>query len=81
MNMKLSSRTLAKAAILTAAVGAITSAGVSLADPPFVVGCWRNIECLDVWRPVICSDGRVYSNDCYAYRACATGCVPYNAMR
>jgi hypothetical protein len=40
-------------------------------------GCPRNIECLDVWDPVICSDGVVYSNDCYAYRACATDCVPY----
>jgi hypothetical protein len=40
-------------------------------------GCPRNIECLDVWDPVICDNGIVYSNDCYAYRACATGCVPY----
>lgn len=40
-------------------------------------GCPRNIECLDVWDPVICSDGVVYSNSCYAYRACATGCTPY----
>ena len=40
-------------------------------------GCPRNINCLDVWKPVICSNGVVYSNDCYAYRACATGCVPY----
>lgn len=40
-------------------------------------GCPRNIECLDVWDPVICDNGVVYSNDCYAYRACATGCVPY----
>ena len=35
------------------------------------------IACLDVWDPVICSDGNVYSNSCYAYVACATGCVPY----
>jgi hypothetical protein len=34
------------------------------------------IQCLDVWNPVICSDGNVYSNACYAKRACATGCVP-----
>jgi len=41
-------------------------------------GCPRQgIYCLDVWRPVICSDGHVYSNDCYAYVACATGCQPY----
>lgn len=40
--------------------------------------CFRpGIYCLDVWRPVICSNGVVYSNSCYAYRACATGCVPW----
>jgi hypothetical protein len=38
-------------------------------------GCPRDIACPDVWDPVICSDGVVYSNACYAYRACATGCV------
>jgi len=32
--------------------------------------------CLDVWDPVICSNGVVYSNACYAARACATGCGP-----
>jgi hypothetical protein len=35
------------------------------------------IFCLDVWDPVICDDGNVYSNSCYAYVACATGCEPY----
>jgi hypothetical protein len=41
-------------------------------------GCPRQgIYCLDVWQPVICSNGVVYSNSCYAYVACATGCVPY----
>ncbi|MCO6438285.1 MAG: hypothetical protein J5J06_14415 [Phycisphaerae bacterium] len=41
-------------------------------------GCPRTgIYCLDVWDPVICDNGVVYSNDCYAYVACATGCVPY----
>ena len=41
-------------------------------------GCPRKgIYCLDVWQPVICSDGHVYSNSCYAYVACATGCQPY----
>lgn len=32
--------------------------------------------CPDVWRPVICSDGNVYSNLCYASCAGAWGCVP-----
>lgn len=36
--------------------------------------CPRDIYCLDVWDPVICDDGNIYSNSCYAYRACATGC-------
>lgn len=34
------------------------------------------IFCLDVWDPVVCDDGKVYSNQCYADRACATGCEP-----
>lgn len=32
------------------------------------------VYCLDVWDPVTCSNGVTYSNACYAYRACATGC-------
>lgn len=40
------------------------------------IGCGPKY-CLDVWNPVICSNGQVYSNSCYAARACATGCVPY----
>ena len=36
--------------------------------------CPRNIMCPDYWDPVICDDGQIYSNACYAYRACATGC-------
>jgi hypothetical protein len=38
---------------------------------------WSDLNCLDVWIPVICNDGVIYSNACYAMRACATGCVPY----
>ena len=34
-------------------------------------------ECPDVWDPVICSNGQVYSNYCYASKAKATGCVPF----
>ena len=33
--------------------------------------------CPDVWKPVICSNGQVYSNGCYASLAGASGCVPY----
>lgn len=34
------------------------------------------IFCMDVWDPVVCDNGKTYSNQCYADRACATGCVP-----
>lgn len=40
-------------------------------------GCPRDILCADVYDPVICDDGQVYGNACYAFRECATGCVPY----
>jgi hypothetical protein len=39
-------------------------------------GCFRNVYCQDVWNPVLCPDGQIYSNSCYAYRACQTNCVP-----
>ena len=35
------------------------------------------VMCPDVWDPVICDDGQVYSNACYAWVWCATGCEPY----
>ena len=34
--------------------------------------------CEAIYAPVICSDGVVYDNRCYADAACATGCQPYN---
>ena len=38
--------------------------------------CFRpDIQCLDVYDPVTCSNGVTYSNGCYAYLACATGCT------
>jgi hypothetical protein len=40
----------------------------------------EGIGCTDIYNPVICSNGQVYSNGCYAYIACATGCVPYGAV-
>ena len=40
-------------------------------------GCNPGTFCPDVYSPVICSNGHVYSNGCYAAKACATGCVPY----
>lgn len=42
--------------------------------------CNKGIYCLDVWDPVTCPNGQTYSNDCYARRACQTGCWPSGAM-
>jgi hypothetical protein len=38
----------------------------------------EGIFCPTYYDPVICSDGQVYSNACFANVACATGCVAYN---
>lgn len=40
-------------------------------------GCPRDILCADIYDPVICDDGQIYGNACYAFQQCATGCVPY----
>jgi hypothetical protein len=34
--------------------------------------------CEAIYAPVICSNGVIYDNRCYADAACATGCQPYN---
>jgi len=64
-------------AVVVVALVLVTTAEAKKPGGGIIGGCPRDIYCLDVWDPVICSDGIVYSNDCYAYRACATGCVPY----
>jgi hypothetical protein len=33
--------------------------------------------CPQIYAPVICSNGKVYPNQCYADRAHAKDCVPY----
>lgn len=55
---------------------AATATVALAAGPRGGFGCGPRY-CLDVWRPVICPNGQVYSNDCYAARACQTGCVPW----
>jgi hypothetical protein len=58
---------------------ALAAAALSAPAPSqaVIVGCGQGYECLDVWRPVICPNGQVYSNSCYASKACQTNCVPY----
>ena len=33
--------------------------------------------CAAIYAPVICSNGVIYDNRCYADADCATGCQPY----
>lgn len=71
-----------RTALVAGILGVVAAATVSLADPiPFPGGCRRGGECPDVYAPVICDNGRIYSNACVAHRACATGCVPYAEVR
>ncbi|GEM_PF-550802 len=71
---------LTKAAMVVGVTGVIASTAVTLAAPPRAgSGCpRRGIYCLDVYSPVDCTDRfgnpATYSNSCYAYIACATGC-------
>jgi hypothetical protein len=66
---KLLSR-LGSALVLVAAVSAISIG--SSAEARRFCGFFY---CLDVWDPVLCPDGNVYGNSCYAARACQTNCV------
>jgi hypothetical protein len=36
-----------------------------------------NPICYQIYKPVICSNGKVYTNQCYADADCAKSCVPY----
>ena len=60
--------------VVTLAFGALATS--SFAGKPGGGG-GGGFECPDVWNPVICSNGVVYSNGCYASKAGATGCVPF----
>lgn len=63
-------------ALSAACVIGVLSAATGNARPIGPSPC-PQVECPDVWNPVICPNGRVYSNLCYATRACQTGCVAY----
>lgn len=77
--MNTTARTLSKWSLVAGVVALAATATITLAGRPGSGGgngCPRNIVCTDHMDPVICSDGVTYANPCYAYRACATGCVP-----
>lgn len=55
-------------ALVVVAGGVMSSAVEALSGPPV---------CPQIYAPVICSNGKVYPNQCYADRAHARDCVPY----
>lgn len=77
MKKRVSSLLMAMFAVAISGV-MLTGADAFAKRPGFIVACpFWNIYCLDVWDPVICEDGNVYSNDCYALRACQFDCEPW----
>lgn len=61
---------IALALVLTAGALAVSKPSEAVSNCPR-----KGILCPDVYDPVTCSNGKTYSNSCYAYVACATGCV------
>lgn len=63
---------LALASILTA--GSIAAATPAMANHG---GCHKNPNpiCPAIFDPVVCDNGKTYSNSCFAAADCATGCV------
>ena len=64
-----------KSVVLLAAIAAMAFTTSAFAAKPGG-GCNRNVRCPLVWAPVICDDGKTYSNQCFADKACGTGCEP-----
>ena len=78
--MKLNVRHLGRGA-LAASVAAVCVLGVDAATSP--AEARPPFACPDVWAPVKCPNGLIYSNSCYAKLAGQTGCVqvdPYNPL-
>ena len=67
-----------KVAFAIALTGAICAGSASTASAKCKPN--PNAICPEIYSPVICSNGHVYSNQCFADAACATGCVPYNQV-
>lgn len=71
-------RLLPKLALALALSGVVSVGAVSTAQAKCKPN--PNAICPFIYSPVICSNGQVYSNQCFADAACATGCVPYNQV-
>lgn len=62
---------------VTLALGSLSVAPVSEAKPKCPTS---GIICTTQYDPVICANGKVYSNACFATADCAVGCVPYGVV-
>lgn len=58
----------------TLAVGSLAMATSSEAKPKCPTS---GIICTTQYDPVICANGKIYGNACFALADCAVGCVPY----
>jgi len=66
MNKKLIARLSGLALVVFA--GGVLATATQAGGPPL---------CPDLYAPVICSNGKIYPNQCYADRAKAKNCRPY----
>lgn len=64
-------RLLALAVVVGSVAVAIASMSVASAGPAV---------CPQIYAPVICDNGKVYPNQCYADRHHAQNCVPYDGL-
>lgn len=74
--MKLSMKKVSMLGLAVAVTTIGATASVALGGFALSAKCGPD-ACLDVWRPVICPNGVVYSNACYAAKACQKNCTPY----
>ncbi len=59
-----------------AAITAVAATGATALALPF--GFLRPpVACPDVWAPVLCPNGKVYSNSCWASVAGQKNCIPW----
>lgn len=62
------------------ALAAALTAGSFTFAPAAEAGKCGSGFCPTVYKPVICSDGVTYSNQCFADAACATDCKPADVV-
>jgi hypothetical protein len=67
--MKRARQTITQLLVVAAAAVVIASLSVAFAAP--------SAKCPAIYAPVICDNGKVYPNQCYADQQHAKNCVPY----